>query len=206
MLSVCLASVDNIIMSYSNKSSKVGKRTHKIIFLGDSGVGKTCIIEKFATNRFDEFFNVPSQSLSQPSASTSWARTSSTRAPSVASSCGTLQVRKSSKAWFRRTCAMPCAACLYLTYRVIVVRGRAIEPEERVKLDWALQGEQEREGDFVNLRQQKRPRKVVVLWSRNFEKEQLEQLIEKYQIPYYCVSARTGSNLEELFFKIAEML
>ncbi len=34
----------------------------------------------------------------------------------------------------------------------------------------------------------------------------MEQLIEKYQIPYYCVSARTGSNLEELFFKIAEML
>lgn len=45
------------IMSHS-KSSKVGRRTHKIIFLGDSGVGKTCIIERFATNRFDDFFNV----------------------------------------------------------------------------------------------------------------------------------------------------
>ena len=31
-----------VIMSHS-KSSKVGKRTHKIIFLGESGVGKTCI-------------------------------------------------------------------------------------------------------------------------------------------------------------------
>ncbi|MCB0370584.1 MAG: hypothetical protein KDD45_14450 [Bdellovibrionales bacterium] len=42
----------------SSRSSKAGKRTHKIIFLGDSGVGKTCIIEKFATNRFEECFNV----------------------------------------------------------------------------------------------------------------------------------------------------
>jgi len=28
----------------SQKSSKLNKKTHKIIFLGDSGVGKTCII------------------------------------------------------------------------------------------------------------------------------------------------------------------
>jgi Ras-related protein Rab-6A len=41
-----------------SKSAKASKRTHKIIFLGDSGVGKTCVIEKFATNRFDELFNV----------------------------------------------------------------------------------------------------------------------------------------------------
>ena len=43
--------------------------------------------------------------------------------------------------------------------RVCIRRIEAIEPEERVELDWALPGEQEREGDFVNLRQQKRPRK-----------------------------------------------
>lgn len=42
----------------SSKSSKISKKTHKIIFLGDSGVGKTCLIEKFANNRFDDFFNV----------------------------------------------------------------------------------------------------------------------------------------------------
>lgn len=52
----------------SSKSSKVAKKTHKIIFLGDSGVGKTCLIEKFANGRFDEFFNVGRQQLSPPSA------------------------------------------------------------------------------------------------------------------------------------------
>ena len=42
----------------SSKSSRLGKKTHKIIFLGESGVGKTCIIEKFASNRFDDSYNV----------------------------------------------------------------------------------------------------------------------------------------------------
>lgn len=37
----------------SSKTSKVSKKTHKIIFLGDSGVGKTCIIDRFANNKYD---------------------------------------------------------------------------------------------------------------------------------------------------------
>lgn len=56
------------------------------------------------------------------------------------------------------------------------------------------------------MRQQERPWKVVFISDRNFEKEQLEQLIDKYQLPYYCISAKTGSNLEDLFYKINEML
>ena len=43
----------------TSKSSKIAKKTHKIIFLGDSGVGKTALIDKFANNRFEDFFNVP---------------------------------------------------------------------------------------------------------------------------------------------------
>jgi selenocysteine-specific translation elongation factor len=46
----------------------------------------------------------------------------------------------------------------------------------------------------------------VVLSRRNFEKEQLEHLIEKYKMPYYAISAKTGQGIDELFYKIAEML
>lgn len=45
----------------ASKSSKISKKTHKIIFLGDSGVGKTALIDKFANNRFEDFFNVSKQ-------------------------------------------------------------------------------------------------------------------------------------------------
>lgn len=34
----------------------------------------------------------------------------------------------------------------------------------------------------------------------------MEKLIDKYKMPYYCISAKTGNNIEELFYKIAEML
>jgi GTPase SAR1 family protein len=34
----------------------------------------------------------------------------------------------------------------------------------------------------------------------------LEALIEKYKMPYYSISAKTGENIDQLFFKIAEML
>lgn len=34
----------------------------------------------------------------------------------------------------------------------------------------------------------------------------MEYLIEKYKMPYYCISAKTGENIDELFYKIAEML
>jgi GTPase SAR1 family protein len=39
-------------MSTSLTSSTLGKKTHKIIFLGDSGTGKTSIIGKFVSNEF----------------------------------------------------------------------------------------------------------------------------------------------------------
>ena len=31
----------------ASKGSKIGKKTHKIIFLGDSGVGKTNLMTKY---------------------------------------------------------------------------------------------------------------------------------------------------------------
>lgn len=39
-------------------SSNVSKRTYKIVLLGDSGVGKTSIINRFAHNKFDHKENV----------------------------------------------------------------------------------------------------------------------------------------------------
>ena len=46
-------------MSTSITSSTLGKKTYKIIFLGDSGTGKTSIIERFVNNQFEEKENVP---------------------------------------------------------------------------------------------------------------------------------------------------
>ena len=43
-----------VVMSTSITSSTLGKKTYKIIFLGDSGTGKTSIIERFVNNQFEE--------------------------------------------------------------------------------------------------------------------------------------------------------
>lgn len=42
----------------SINSSNYSKRTYKIVLLGDSGVGKTCIIERFINNKYDPKDNV----------------------------------------------------------------------------------------------------------------------------------------------------
>jgi GTPase SAR1 family protein len=43
-------------------SSTIGKRTFKIILLGDSSTGKTSIIERFVNNKFEEKDNVNNHS------------------------------------------------------------------------------------------------------------------------------------------------
>lgn len=62
-------------MALSVKSSKLSKRTHKIIFLGDAGVGKTSLIERFANNKFEEGYNVRMHIRSQQSESISLGKT-----------------------------------------------------------------------------------------------------------------------------------
>ena len=44
-------------MSLTSKSNRNAEK-FRIVFLGDMGVGKTSIIEKYTTDRFDETHNV----------------------------------------------------------------------------------------------------------------------------------------------------
>ena len=44
-------------MSITSKSTRNAKK-YRIVFLGDQGVGKTSIIERYTTDRFDEGYNV----------------------------------------------------------------------------------------------------------------------------------------------------
>ena len=45
------------LMSLTSKSNRNAKK-FRIVFLGDQGVGKTSIIERYSTDRFDENYNV----------------------------------------------------------------------------------------------------------------------------------------------------
>ncbi len=57
----------------SRYSQSMNLSKHKLVFLGDQGVGKTSIINRFIFDVFDEKSAVP-YLLSPPSASTSSAR------------------------------------------------------------------------------------------------------------------------------------
>ena len=52
-----------------------GRSKVKVVMLGDQGVGKTSIIEKFVHNKFDEISYVPAVLCSPLSASISWQKT-----------------------------------------------------------------------------------------------------------------------------------
>ena len=41
------------LMSSSLNTANYSKRTYKIVLLGNSGVGKTCLIERFTSNKYD---------------------------------------------------------------------------------------------------------------------------------------------------------
>jgi len=56
-------------------SSTIGKRTFKVILLGDSSTGKTSIIERFVNNKFEEKDNVRLYSYSLLSVLIFWEKT-----------------------------------------------------------------------------------------------------------------------------------
>ena len=70
-------------------------KTYKIILLGDCQVGKTCIIERFVSQRFSPEEQVRLSTCSPPSASTSSPKPSPSSATTTNSNSGTLPARKS---------------------------------------------------------------------------------------------------------------
>lgn len=56
---IAAASIIFKISEMSITSSTMGKRTFKIVLLGDSSTGKTSIIDRFVNNKFEEKDNVP---------------------------------------------------------------------------------------------------------------------------------------------------
>ena len=59
-------------------SSTFGKKTYKIVLLGDTSTGKTSIIDRFVNNKFEEKDNVTLPLSSPPSALTSSGKMSHT--------------------------------------------------------------------------------------------------------------------------------
>ena len=81
-------------MSTSITSSTLGRKTYKIIFLGDSGTGKTSIIERFVNNQFEEKENVSDCLYSLRSVLILLGKISIIRGPLADCSCGIQLVSK----------------------------------------------------------------------------------------------------------------
>ena len=76
----------------------VARIKFKIVLLGDQGVGKTAIINRFINDTFNSTYDVVLSILRPPSALTSWSRTSLMMTNSTDSSYGTQQARNALKA------------------------------------------------------------------------------------------------------------
>ena len=75
-------------------SSTLSKRTYKIVLLGNEGVGKTSMINRFCHNKFDQQANVHFFISSPLSGLTSLAKTSPTKESDIDCNCGILQASK----------------------------------------------------------------------------------------------------------------
>jgi GTPase SAR1 family protein len=59
------SAVDYIVIFYfgfevmSTSNSTIGKKTYKVVLLGDSSTGKTSIIDRFVNNKFESRDEVP---------------------------------------------------------------------------------------------------------------------------------------------------
>lgn len=78
-------SINSAIAQYNMHRSELSSSLHatkcKAVLLGDSGVGKSAVIDRFVNARHDPLTQVPSHTRSPPSASTSSPEMSPTQVP-----------------------------------------------------------------------------------------------------------------------------
>lgn len=78
-------------MSLTSSNTNRNSTKLRIVFLGDQGVGKSSIIDRYTTNRFDEAHNVQDSPLRIQLESISTSKISLGTGKSSDYKCGTLQ-------------------------------------------------------------------------------------------------------------------
>ena len=97
-----LAFIFCILMSITSSNSNRNCTKLRIVFLGDQGVGKSSIIDRYTTNRFDDTHNVPQIAFSQPSVSISMSEISVEMVKFSDFRCGIRQDRSGTVVWSQR--------------------------------------------------------------------------------------------------------
>ena len=79
-------------MSLTSSNSNRNTTKLRLVFLGDQGVGKTSIIDRYTTNQYDDNHNVPTFSQRTPLASISMLKISAGTDKTTDYKCGILLV------------------------------------------------------------------------------------------------------------------
>lgn len=188
-------------------SSTIGKRTFKIVLLGDTSTGKTSIIERFVNNKFEEKDNVSLYIRSQQSGSISSAKMSRSRTPHVVCNFGTLLDRRGIAASSLVILRMQCALSLYLmsTVPIPLITGADTLANVQSWIDLFRENRGDRTvmticGNKADLERYNWP------YVSEYDKKLLSQYVEKYKIKYYEVSALTGNNVDSMFYAIIDQI
>ena len=132
-------------------SSTIGKRTFKVILLGDSSTGKTCIIERFVNNKFEDKDNVLTPLCSQLSALIFLVRMWRIIQRPADCSCGTQLVSRDIEVSFLVIWRMRSVLSLSSILQVVLPSWRALESVESSAVDWLVQGQSRIEDSDVSL-------------------------------------------------------